>query len=399
MLSKKPFNLPRSIAAAIAKASTYQNKLPQGAPTSPILSNLICSKLDSQLRSLARKHNCSYSRYADDITFSTHRSRFSLAHTEIDEGGSTRVVINAELLHIIETNGFKLNAQKTRLFQKIHRQEVTGLIVNQHVNVKRRYIRNIRGALHAWRKYGFPDAQKTLNEKFGIKTSLDDFLLGQISFVGQIRGKSDQVFRKLVREFNELQPRAKIQIKLTPREIAEQATWVVEDFETDNQGTAFFVKDVGIATCAHCVNSKPFIYHRNWPEKKFPLVIRKRDSDRDLVIFNIPEALSGILPLDISVSTHAIETNSTLTLLGYPNHSKFMPIRIESGHEIRRFVRHSIGFLEISPRVREGNSGGPVVDSNFRVIAIASKGANHDTSEAVAEYIAINVNELLNMAN
>ncbi|MDJ0742704.1 MAG: reverse transcriptase domain-containing protein [Xenococcaceae cyanobacterium MO_167.B27] len=69
----KPYNCTEEVATILAQICCYDNQLPQGSPTSPIISNMICSKLDSQLQRLAKKHQCIYTRYADDITFSTSR--------------------------------------------------------------------------------------------------------------------------------------------------------------------------------------------------------------------------------------------------------------------------------------------------------------------------------------
>ena len=67
---KAPFNLSHEVATVLAQLCTFQNTLPQGAPTSPMLSNLVCRSLDRDLMSLARRHRATYTRYADDITFS-----------------------------------------------------------------------------------------------------------------------------------------------------------------------------------------------------------------------------------------------------------------------------------------------------------------------------------------
>lgn len=69
MFMGKPYNLPASVATLLAQICCFNNELPQGAPTSPIVSNMICAKLDSQLQDLAWQHHCFYTRYADDITF------------------------------------------------------------------------------------------------------------------------------------------------------------------------------------------------------------------------------------------------------------------------------------------------------------------------------------------
>ena len=79
LLTKQPFNLHRKIAAAIAQACTCENLLPQGAPSSPLLSNLVCAKLDSELSRFAAAYRCSYTRYADDMTFSTTRQSMPFA--------------------------------------------------------------------------------------------------------------------------------------------------------------------------------------------------------------------------------------------------------------------------------------------------------------------------------
>ena len=71
MFMAKPYNLPEKVSTVLAHLCCFDRQLPQGAPTSPIISNMICGKLDSQLQQLASKYRCTYSRYADDITFST----------------------------------------------------------------------------------------------------------------------------------------------------------------------------------------------------------------------------------------------------------------------------------------------------------------------------------------
>jgi RNA-directed DNA polymerase len=76
MFISPPYKLNPSVATVLAQIYCFSNELPQGAPTSPIVSNMICAKIDDQLRALARKHRCLYTRYADDMTFSTYQSRF-----------------------------------------------------------------------------------------------------------------------------------------------------------------------------------------------------------------------------------------------------------------------------------------------------------------------------------
>lgn len=139
--------------------------MPQGAPTSPVISNLICWKLDNQLQSFAKKARCTYTRYADDITFSTNQKEFPSLIGELDADGQLR--LSPKLVGIIDENRFKINTNKVRYASRDNRQEVTGLIVNGKVpNVRRTYVRQVRAMLHACEKYGVDDAAEEHFSKY-----------------------------------------------------------------------------------------------------------------------------------------------------------------------------------------------------------------------------------------
>lgn len=391
MLKKKPYEIDPYIAAVVAKAVTLQNKLPLGAPTSPIISNLLCAKLDSDLSRLAREHNCTYTRYADDITFSTHRNSFSLARKD-ETGGISNIILAPALIDAIESNGFKLNATKTRLFTKRDRQEVTGLIVNERVNVKRSFIRNTRAMLNSWAKYGLEEADREFKEKFGGATPFQQMLQGRIAFIGQIRGRSDSVFKKLSAEYNSRAKasgiRSRISTVLTPREVCTQSTWVIEG-DSSAQGTAVFVEGIGLVTCYHCLSKENYIYHRDHPGKRFSVEVIRADKHIDLAILKAPIPLLGV-PL----RTSPLQPHESIYLVGYPNHSAGRPLRNEPGTLISEFPRSAVRMLEISSKVIEGNSGGPVLDSEYRLIGIAKAGINSKTPVDRAEFLAISAVEL-----
>lgn len=216
MFISKPYELPETVATILAQICCHKNQLPQGAPTSPVLSNMICRRLDNELTSIAKKYSCVYSRYADDITFSSNRPLFPLAigAAELKEvGGAT--VPGDELLAIIKKNGFNVNNVKTRLQRSSSQQTVTGLVVNRKVNVKRSYVRGIRGMLHAWEKYGLKAAQETFETKYYRQGSrapfmqaphLNNFIRGKISYLGFIRGRSDNLYIRYRDWFNTLDP-------------------------------------------------------------------------------------------------------------------------------------------------------------------------------------------------
>ncbi len=203
-----PYCLNDEVATVLAQICCYEGVLPQGAPTSPIISNMICARLDAKLQQLAKEHQCTYSRYADDITFSISRSRFPTALARLSDIG--QVEVGNELSLVIQENGFQVNSKKTRLQEKQQRQEVTGLTVNRYPNVQRRFIKKVRGMLYAWEKYGLDSTSQRYYEihaghKYSDPTkyrpSFQKVVLGKIKFVGMVKGKNSNVYRDLLNKY------------------------------------------------------------------------------------------------------------------------------------------------------------------------------------------------------
>lgn len=165
-LQLKPFNFSKQMANIIAGLCSmrqvkdvidetkehnndkkFKYVLPQGSPVSPIITNMICDTLDRRLAGLARRFGLHYSRYADDITFSS-------MHYVYASNGKFRT----ELGRLITEQGFAINEDKTRLQKLGARQEVTGIIVSQKLNVTKEYVRDIRNILYIWDRYGYTAA-------------------------------------------------------------------------------------------------------------------------------------------------------------------------------------------------------------------------------------------------
>ncbi|HYW22324.1 MAG TPA: reverse transcriptase domain-containing protein [Nodularia sp. (in: cyanobacteria)] len=207
-----PYNCTEEVATILAQICSHENQLPQGAPTSPIISNMISARLDSQLQRLAEKYQCIYTRYADDITFSTSRAKFPGRLAWFSEEAE-QLILNDELKNIIQDNGFIINESKSRLKSKYKRQEVTGITVNNKLNIKRKYIRQIRAMLHAWEKYGLDNAQAEFWSKFDKKSSFHKnqksfqyIIKSKIEFVGSVRGKDDKIYLKFLTWLRKLAP-------------------------------------------------------------------------------------------------------------------------------------------------------------------------------------------------
>lgn len=175
--------------------------LPQGAPTSPILSNIICQHLDFYLNAASERFGVTYSRYADDITFS---SDHNLYYTDSE--------FLKEVHRVISDQGFQINPAKTRLQRKAFRQEVTGLLVNDKVNVSSKYIKGIRQWLYFWEKYGYDKASVFFHKKYlednGKKLkelpNLKNVVRGKLDYLKMVKGPENPTYLKLKERYNRL---------------------------------------------------------------------------------------------------------------------------------------------------------------------------------------------------
>ena len=138
------FALSKPVATIIAQIACHENQLPQGSPCSPVISNIIAHILDIHLNDLASRNNCTYTRYADDLTFSTNEKRFPRAIAKRQEGDIHEWLPGSNFRKALKSNGFKLNPQKTRMQYCDSRQEVTGLVINEKINVRQHYYKDIR---------------------------------------------------------------------------------------------------------------------------------------------------------------------------------------------------------------------------------------------------------------
>jgi len=143
--------------------------LPQGAPTSPAISNLICWKLDRRLAGLARCFEVDYTRYADDMTFSGN-------------GAFARCFprLIARVKRICDEEGFTVHPAKTRVMRKSRRQTVTGLVVNDKASISRKEVRRLRAILHNCRTKGASTQNRDDDPMFRER------LLGKIALVRMV---------------------------------------------------------------------------------------------------------------------------------------------------------------------------------------------------------------------
>ena len=184
-IKNKNFYLNEDIATLIAKIACYQGKLPQGSPCSPIISNFICQILDVRLGKLAKKNNCHYSRYADDITFSTNLTQFPHSMIFSNDNG---IKLGNTLISEITRAGFTINNKKTRIYNRTKKQEVTSLVVNKKINVSRKYFDDTKAMAQKYYITGTCEINGTSANHRQI--------LGRFNFINQLEKYNNKLFFK-----------------------------------------------------------------------------------------------------------------------------------------------------------------------------------------------------------
>ncbi|MCG9971154.1 reverse transcriptase family protein [Christiangramia crocea] len=211
---KKPFNLRKDrnkeqLAFFLSCLCTHPFKidgniktvLPQGSPTSPTISNILCRDLDRRLKGLAKRFNLNFTRYADDITFSSSHNVYNKNEFQSE---LTRIIEEDQLL--------KINPSKTRLQKTGFRQEATGLVVNEKINVPKNYTKQLRMWLYYWEKYGTKKAEQIftqdyLKDKGHVKPDhpeMENVLAGKLEFLKMVKGTDDPTYKKLQGRFLKL---------------------------------------------------------------------------------------------------------------------------------------------------------------------------------------------------
>lgn len=368
------------VAEIIAQICCNNRHLPQGAPSSPVLSNMICFRLDKRLMGIAKESRCIYTRYADDITFSSYQPPNTLFEAGVPSAGRfSPEILASALSNAIQLNGFTINPLKAHYADRHSRRMVTGIKTNELLNVDRRYVRNIRATLFSIETLGIEDAQKKFADEHGGSSSLAAHLQGKLSFLTHIKGKSDPVVRSLSLRFNTCFPKNTIKLEPTSEEIRARAVWVVERPESPGsvyttQGTAFFLKGVGLVTAAHCVGEfeEVDILHPSKHSNRFNVKVQKSDTHRDLALLehSVPETEY----FELDPVSHDVSIGDPMTAVGYPSWAPGDQLNIRPGVISTITTKSAVKLIEVNQKLTQGMSGGPLLDDNDAVAGIIHKG-------------------------
>lgn len=248
MFRSPPFNISSKPARTLALIATKYGTLPQGSPLSPWISNVICRGLDYNLQKLASRYKCYYSRYADDLFFSTSNSVFPSGLAHKSENDST-AIIGEDLRDAILAAGFTPNEEKTSLRPSSQRQMVTGVVVNAKSNVPKEFVKQLRAALYAWEKHGLASAEAHWQASCDFRNRWEKaeprfrwVLRGKINYLRHIKGEADPVYIKLATRLKALDSTYSFDPKLSARSIVQEVCIFVEGI-TDRKHIETAFKD------------------------------------------------------------------------------------------------------------------------------------------------------------
>jgi RNA-directed DNA polymerase len=177
LLCTEPPRLATELDGKVYHVALGQRVLPQGACTSPAITNALCRRLDRRLTGLAARHGFAYTRYADDLTFSG------------DNGKAVGRLLRS-VRSIVGGEGFTEHPRKTRVMRRASRQEVTGVTVNARPTVSRKEVRRLRAILHNATKHGLASQNRENRPDFAA------WLRGKVGFVCMVDPQRGAVLRE-----------------------------------------------------------------------------------------------------------------------------------------------------------------------------------------------------------
>jgi RNA-directed DNA polymerase len=396
MFARHPFNFPHAVASTLARLCTWNGALPQGAPTSPIISNLVCRGMDNDLWRLLKKSPCKYTRYADDITISTNHQSFPEQFVLSHDAMSGTVHLGETLKSIFAKHHFSINEKKLRIQSSAFRQVVTGLTVNERVNVTRKYIQTLRSIICEWRvkgesitelKFRQLDAGRRLRH-FSAPT-LHDHVDGKLEFLKMVRGEDDPIYTKYAISARRLSQQIRTPI------ICKQATdilafmketlWTVLAYDAAGDffpmGTAYTLTDRGIVSARHVFDDNKDDFPK-WtlmrackPFDEYPITGYKNDPAIDMTL------LSSIASPNAKLRMTAEQCKyfDNVILFGFPNWHTQGDEPIRMGCTITQLKPISmVDHIAIDQTILSGASGGPALNTHGDVVGTIVNSKDHN---------------------
>ena len=402
MLIKPPYSIGLEAATTIAQIACYNGKLPQGAPSSPVLTNMICVPLDNQLMKLSKTRGYTYTRYADDITISTYKKSFDKDIISLE---GEKVILGAKLTEVFKKNNFEINPDKVILRSQQMRQEVTGLTVNRFPNLRRSYIKQLRAILHSSDKYGLYLAAKTFVKSgnsnnahiFDIiddETKKDEIvdwfkkvLVGKINYIKQVKGPESITFLSFAKRYNEITETEYFVTEALDRlsSLIKHNTFVIEYGDDENyyQGSAFCLPEYGLLTSYHVTEKCHSSFSVKKVDNRKPIevcvvnheadcITENHDTDFSLYAISFPST-----PFSFEIgNSEILQIGSEVIVVGYPKYVMGNTAYIQRC-QITALKNYLGGPLYLVDGIlAHGSSGGVVLNSEYKVVGLIKAGVD-----------------------
>lgn len=180
----KAIGYSKSAAARLADICCFEGQLPQGAPSSPCLANLRCREMDHELLQISKKYGLTYTRYADDMTFSADMDLLFL------------FPIIAE---IIKKYGFSINNNKTRIFKENERKLITGLLVKEDgLKIPKKFKRRLKQEIYYCKKFGVSTHLENIASSKSV--NFKEYLYGKAYYIKMVEPQTGEYFLKQLDE-------------------------------------------------------------------------------------------------------------------------------------------------------------------------------------------------------
>jgi hypothetical protein len=407
---KSPFNLPWATANILAQACTFENALPAGGITSPVLANIVMAGLDKRLSRMVVRYGGRYTRYADDLTFSFPAPPGRLGEF-VETSAAGNYQIAPKLSAILKEEGFESNELKFRCLTGASSKRVTGLKVSDKVNLPRRWIRELDCKIYAIEKFGLEAIAAAdhpwLLAELG-KAKLLRRVHGKIAFASMVRGRTDFITATMAHRLNQLHSRADLYLPdievINRGDRAGRGSWIVtaapvgEDhfFAPRGNGTAFCIKGGLLITAAHVIEDDdhagtyyPVICVRraDSPLNYLPCRVLAFDSHRDLAVLQLEQPAPSLTRFQFELGEPPL-TDQAMTSVGFPNYAAGHHPSTEAHTVLGVAQRQGVVRIRTTGNVIGGASGGPLLNKSLQVVGITHRGilrgfeANEFTSVA-----------------
>lgn len=403
LFSHESFGFSPSLVNLLTNLVCYNGRLPQGSPTSPVLSNMICMNLDAKLTDFCYHHKLYYTRYADDIVISsTSKRAMQAAYSDSERKVSKRIEA------LINKAGFQINNKKTHIAYRSDRHTVNGIVVNRKCNYPREEYRSLRVLFHNWETKGWEIAARQyadylISKKLPSISFLDESESPiQAVFVSHVRGRLD--FYSMIDSKNKIPSTSLTKLwdryrRLTgekvPRAFAEDMVMktsveysTVDDdglpADVIESGSGFVSKNGVFITCRHCLietykhlqsNSDTLVNLKRGNEPICSIDINDFDYDysADLAILRAPELLGNYPGFRLDFD-YLPQPGEHVKAFGFADGGG--EVRIDDA--IVTGYRLDKTYVDVDRPFIAGMSGGPVINNRGNVIGYIVEGSKRD---------------------